>query len=115
MIEIKCADKERTRAVCGDDACELYEMLDRSEVLGTAVVRYTGDRAELLRCAAPDTALTDALFRAVLNAALANGASEAVSCDRAVVDHAAVKGYSADLATVPIPIREFFSKFVCKG
>ncbi|MBQ3068717.1 MAG: hypothetical protein IJD01_02080 [Clostridia bacterium] len=109
MIEIKCAANERS------DGRAVYEMTSGDEVIGTAEVQREGDTVTVLRCEAPDTSLIDALFRATLNAERGEGAEYALAGDRSVAEHAAKKGYSADFSREPLNIKEFFSKFVCKG
>ncbi len=117
MIEIKCADNERTSAVCpaATASTRVFEMVDRTKVIGTAIAELAGTTVHLLRCDAPDGPLTDALFRAVLNAMMAEGATEALSDAPHLIRHAAQKGYVPDFAHEPLQIKEFFSKFVCKG
>lgn len=108
MIEIKCVGSKQ-----GGEA--VYEMTDRGAVIGTAVTVRDGDTVTVCSCEAPDTALTDALFRAVLNAALSEGAVYALSASETVNAHAVRKGYSADFFHEPLNMKEFFSKFNCKG
>ncbi len=107
MVEIKCAAEENG-GFC-------LEMTDRGERIGVAYMNVADETVELFSLNAPDVSLSDALFRATLNAARAEGAKFAVSQDTTVTHHMQMKGYAADLVDGYLEIDKFFSKFVCKG
>lgn len=107
MIEIKCVAEKKS------DCC--LEMTDRGERIGAVHMRLTEETVELLSMEAPDLSLRDALFRAALNAARAEGAKFAVSQETTMMHHMQIKGYASDLVDGRLEIDKFFAKFVCKG
>ena len=118
MIEIKCAADNAPlfAARCGAAADTAWEMTERGNTLGFSLAIYEEDgSASLTWLEAPDAPLTDALFRATLNALSAQGVRQVRLKNEALCAFAVKKGYVADGGLVCIEIREFFSKSACKG
>ena len=117
MIEIKCAETTVALAECerlGLSLCTVYTMTDRGERLGLACAKGDGEETNVLYVEVCDAALTDALFRAVLNAERAKGAKTAEISDSFLVAHAQKRNYDVDTVTKRLNIADFFAKSVCK-
>ena len=118
MIEIKCVDEqralsvcERLRVPCGD----VFEMTDRGQVIAAAVAVRQEETVSLAFLEAPDASLTDALLRAVLNAAQTKGAQTAQIEPLALREYAVKRKYLTNTDEKTLNIADFFAKSVCKG
>ncbi len=118
MIEIKCAAPDQAAELCtrvGEAAQVVLIMTEREVCLGFACMSYDGEEAVLSYLEAPDTALTDALLRAALNAARSAGMKTAQILSRPLCLHMEQKGYFSDSGSGRVEIANFFAKSVCKA
>lgn len=117
MIEIKCAAAETAAMLCaaeGVSANKVLEMTERNERLGWCAAVTDGEEATVLCLRAPDTALTDALLRALLNALRADGVKTAHIAEEALGLFMQRRDYFSDSAERGIKIADFFAKSTCK-
>lgn len=118
MIAIKNIDDRCAEAICDRlslPRCDVLQMCDGERLLGTCCVHKDGKEATVHYLDAPDAALTDALLRAALNFAMANGAVSAHVVPETLRNDMLKKGYFTESTDSVIKIADFFAKRCCNG